>query len=120
VLRAGVKAVVVGVVLQDGTCPAKEFLDELQAPQFEARMEAFGAMGTLRVTEQLNKASSEGRPIVWEIKAEKHHVAYRLYGVRVGAKFVATHGSVKRKPNVLKQEVAKAREIYTEWKKHNE
>lgn len=114
-LKRGEKASVVAVVRSDGRCPADEFLEEVQVAQFASRIEAFCAIGRLRSPELMNKASSgKDRPVVWEIKADKGP-GYRLYGVRVGSKFVATHGSPKRKGRELAREVDLARTIFSEW-----
>lgn len=114
-LKAGEKASVVAVILPDGSCPAEEFLEEVRIAQFDSRIEAYCAMGSLRTPIFMNKASSDKeKPTVWEIKADKGP-GYRLYGVRLDRRFVATHGGRKRKSAGLKQEVERARAIYREW-----
>lgn len=115
-LRSGVKATVVAVVKADGSCPAKEFLDEVRVAQLEVRIESFCAMGTLRTPELFRRLDvDDKKPAVWEIKADKGP-GYRLYGVRQGPKLILTHGTTKRKgARAVKAEVEKSRALFKEW-----
>lgn len=119
-IRSGIKAVVVAVVRADGSCPAKEFLDEVRVAQLEMRIEFLCATGTLKTPEAFRRLDvDDKKPVVWEIKADKGP-GYRLYGVRLGPKLVLTHGTTKRKgTSALKAEVVKARAIFEEWSKND-
>lgn len=116
-IRSGIRAAVVAVIRADGSCPAKEFLDEVKIAQLEMRIESFCAMGTLRTPEAFRRLDVDDRkPAIWEIKSDKGP-GYRLYGVRLGQRFVATHGTPKRKgTRAVRIEVERARTIYEEWK----
>lgn len=113
-IKSGVKASVLAIVRPNGSCPAIEFLDEVKQGQFEARLEHLCATGRLRTPDLFRKLEVPGEPAVWEVKCDKGP-GYRLYLVRVGNKFLATHGGKKPKANQVKAQVAMARTIFNEW-----
>lgn len=119
-IRSGIKAAVVAVVRVDGSCPAREFLDEVRVAQLETRIEFLCATGTLKTPEYFRRLDvDDKKPPVWEIKADKGP-GYRLYGVRLGPKLVLTHGTTKKKgTKAVQAEVVKARVIFEEWSRED-
>ena len=116
-LESGNKGRVVGVVLADGSCPAYTFLKDLQLPEFKSRMKVFCERGTLKNPQLMRELTTDKKdPSISEIKVDAGQ-GWRLYGVRRGSLFVATHGGAKPKPNRVKAEVEKARRIYEEWQR---
>lgn len=107
-----------GVELPNGTCPAEEFLTELDPrpqAQFAALLERLTVIGWLRSPELFRDLEVAGEPKVWEIKAHAGR-GHRLYLIRQGPDWIATHGGPKRGDQQVKTEVRRARTIYTEWK----
>lgn len=107
-----------GVELPNGTCPAEEFLAGLDTrPQakFKALLERLTVVGWLRSPELFRDLEVAGEPKVWEVKAHTSP-GFRLYLIRSGSDWLATHGGPKPSDRRLKVEVRRARTIYTEWK----
>lgn len=113
-LHSGPLGVIWGVELGDGSCPAEAFLMglELRArAQFKARFERVGEVGNLRAPEMGHYLDAPGKPPIYQIKAECGP-GYRLYVVRKGMDWYATHGCKKPKDRKVAAQAVKARGIY--------
>lgn len=105
------------VELADGTSPALEFLSGLRPraqAQFKAALERLTGVGWLRSPETMRQLEVPGEPKVHEIKAHDGP-GYRLYVVRQGTTWIATHGCRKPSDKRVPAEVARAREYLRKW-----
>lgn len=118
ILEAGQACRLVALKLHGGA-PALEYLEELDAAAqaaFKGRFEHLCAQGWLRAPEYMRLlATDEKPPKVWEIKVDKGP-GHRLYVVRHGVDWAATHGGIKPKPKLVRAEVTRARAFFEEWK----
>lgn len=106
-----------GVVLANGTCPAEEFLAGLDAralAQIDARLGRLTEVGWLRSPDLFRELKVAGQPKVWEVKAHAGR-GHRLYLIRHGTDWIATHGGPKPPDRRVTAEVRRSRDIYLEW-----
>jgi putative component of toxin-antitoxin plasmid stabilization module len=102
--------------LNDGTCPALEFLDELgprPRAQFRALLERMADEGKILGEERFRKLEGrtpQGQPEVWEFKAHDGP-GWRLYAVRFQGNWLVTHGGRKPRDRRVAAEAARARRI---------
>jgi hypothetical protein len=105
---------VLGVTLEDGTCPALEFLGSLQLQPrqpFKALAIRLCAHGTLMNEDHFRRLVLSGGPPVYEFKV---HVGpgWRLYVVQGGPCWYVTHGRRKPSDRKVRAEADKAREYF--------
>lgn len=113
VLTRGRSCSLYGAVIEGGVCEAEDFLAALgprQQAQFQARIERLTEIGFLRSPEEMRQLRVDGDPPIHEIKVHAGP-GYRLYVVRYGTDWVATHGREKPKGKKVPAEVKRAREI---------
>jgi hypothetical protein len=95
----------------DGSMPAKSFLDH-QEPKFQARMYALfkrlGDSGRIANQEQFKKLTGE----FWEFKS--FQIRMPCY-FAPGRRLVVTHGFIKKKDAVSRQEKERAASIKAEY-----
>lgn len=89
-----------------------ESLDDAAQSAFKSRFEHLCDVGRLRSPGSW-RALDKG---VFEVKVHAGP-GYRLYMLRDGNDFMATHGRVKPKPNRVAAEVKKARRMFDEYLK---
>lgn len=107
---------VYGVRLRSGKCPALEFLEEVPtnaAAEFRKLMDRLLTQGTIRNSQRFRMLKVEGSPRVYEFKTHQSP-GFRLYCVKQGTDWFATHGDEKPKDNRVKDHVIRARTIYEE------
>lgn len=112
-LACGVRLTIWGVVDEGGVCEAEDFLRALDMPaqtKFQARFERLTAVGYLRSPDEMRRLQVAGSPEVQEIKVN-HGPGYRLYVIRHGLDWLATHGAKRPKDKNVPTEVAKARKL---------
>lgn len=110
----GPHAAIRAVETKDGTCPAEDFLKSLEVraqAKFWARFEVLSQTGTLRTPDFMRVLQVPGSPRVYEVKVD-HGPGWRLYLIRQGVTWYATHGSKKPKDRKVADEVKKARDIF--------
>jgi putative component of toxin-antitoxin plasmid stabilization module len=101
----------------DDHCPAEVFLKDLDSraqSAFQAKLEHLCDIGYLRAPEHMRELHVPGAPPVFEIKID-NGPGYRLYVIRCGRDWVATHGERKPKDKQIKVNVRKARQAFDEW-----
>lgn len=106
-----------GVQLPNGRCPAEEFLAGLDAralAQIDALLGRLTEIGWLRSPELFRDLQVAGEPKVWEVKSHSGR-GHRLYLIRYGTDWLATHGGPKQPDKRLKVEVRRARDVFLEW-----
>ena len=110
-LANGLKAAVVAVVLEDGTCPATAYMHSVKCEaKFQARFQTLAQVGTLRVPEFMRHLSDG----VFEIKVEDGP-GRRVFGQWKGRAFVVTHGVDKPKPKAIAKEIDRTHRLFAYW-----
>jgi putative component of toxin-antitoxin plasmid stabilization module len=100
---------------KEGVCEVDDWLDALEDrafAAFEARFTHLCAIGHLRATEQWRYLDDD----VFEIKVHTGP-GYRLYMLRDGNDFTATHGRKKPDDRKVKRETKKAAKIFGKHKR---
>lgn len=113
-LQGGPRGTIWAVELKDGACPADDFLKSLETrarAQFKARFEALSQTGTLRTPDFMRVLQVTGSPKVYEIKVD-HGPGWRLYLIRLGTSWYATHGCKKPKDRTVAKEAEKSRVVF--------
>jgi hypothetical protein len=114
-LKGGAALTLYAVVNEDGVCGAEEWLAGLSTGaqgQFMACFEQLTAVGFLRGEERMHPTKGSGAPVVQEIKVHDGP-GYRLYVIKQGRDWVATHGCKKPRNNKqVAREAKKARDIF--------
>ena len=101
-------------VRRNGGCDAKDFIQGLDK-QFRARYQRYlqrlrDGIG-IQAPQKIRRLSQSGtEPLVYELKVDK----YRLYVVKFGGRWFATHGREKPKNNQVKNEIEKSIAIFWE------
>jgi putative component of toxin-antitoxin plasmid stabilization module len=116
VLQTGSRSRVLGIRRSDRTCPAEQFLAELEPraqAEFKARLERLTEAGWLKSPNLMRRLEVPGAPPVYEVKAHSGP-GWRLYVIKRGVDWVATHGRRKPSDRKVRQEAERAREIYGE------
>lgn len=114
ILHSGTALTLYAVVDEGGVCDAEIWLAGLPvAPQtqFKARFERLTVHGRLGGYDQMHQLECPGEPPVTEIKVH-HGPGYRLYVIREGRDWVATHGCKKPKDKKVCTEATRARNIF--------
>lgn len=78
----------------------------------KARLDMLANKGFLKVPENFRRLEGSGSSVVYEIKHVPHNL--RLYVLKRGNTYYATHGSLKPKRRQVATEVARAQKIYRE------
>lgn len=114
VLASGHALTLYAVVNESGGCDAEDWLAELPTQaqvQFKARFDRLTEVGRLGGYEQMHQLDCKGDPPVFEIKAP-HGPGYRLYVMRLGRNWIATHGRKKPKDRKVCIEATRARTAF--------
>ncbi|KHL19589.1 UNVERIFIED_CONTAM: hypothetical protein LK11_00825 [Mumia flava] len=121
VLERGAKGQVVALKESKGRCPAREFLarlDKQAKGQFRAAFQRLVTTGTLKSPERYRRLEVPGKPPVFEIKAPAGP-GWRLYVIREGDIWIATHGAKKPSDRKVAREADRARTMHREcWNGH--
>lgn len=103
--------------MPDGSCPAGEFFDGLDArakAKMSGVMERLAAVGKIANSEAMHKVSSPGSA-VYELKVHDGP-GYRMYGCYRGKnRFLVTHGRKKPSNKEVAGEAKRARSMIEEW-----
>ncbi|MFE3281264.1 hypothetical protein [Nocardia sp. NPDC059239] len=113
VLHEGPELTVHGAVVA-GACQSREWLQGLDAKvqaKFFARFERLTIIGHLRSPEEMRQLQCPVDPPVSEIKTTSGH---RLYVIRKGKHWVATHGAKKPADRKVCEQAARAVKIWKE------
>lgn len=111
-LQSGAACTLYAVGTPGGESEARNFLaslDQIPQVQFQARFERLTAIGYLRSPDEMRELHIAGQPPVHEIKTRS---GYRLYVIRKGSNWIATHGAKKPKDKQVGKQVQRARDIY--------
>lgn len=116
VLARGPRGRILGVVGQDGSCPAREFLVALSAPaqaKIRSLMERLCMVGHINNIEQFRKLRLTGQPAVWEFKLDLDQ-GYRMYSIAGPGRseWSATHGGSKPGARRVEAEGRRARRLF--------
>ena len=109
----GSKLTLYGAIGDGGTCDADVFLGKLDVRaqvKFQARFERLTEIGYLRSPDEMRNLQVPGQPDVHEIKVH-YGPGYRLYIIRLGIDWMATHGCEKPKNRHVPAQAEKARDI---------
>ncbi|MGV0618180.1 hypothetical protein ABQE58_25130 [Mycolicibacterium elephantis] len=115
VLMKGAALTLYAVVGKDGVCDVHRWLEDLATQpqvQFQARFERLCEVGHLRSPDEMHPLECPGAPKVHVIKVRS---GFRLYAVREGTDWVATHGKKKPKDKHVCREADKARELFVDY-----
>ena len=121
-LRTGRALTLYAVVSEEGVCDAEVWLAALPTRaqgQFQASFEQLTAVGFLRGRERMHPLECPGTPVVQEIKAA-FSPGYRLYVIRDGKDWVATHGRKKPKDKHVCKEAEKARTAFANYEERSQ
>ncbi|MFF0490814.1 hypothetical protein ACFYTQ_17480 [Nocardia sp. NPDC004068] len=113
VLHDGRTLTLFGAVI-GGACRARDWLascDERTKAQFYVRFERLTTIGYLRSPEEMRRLHCPVSPSVSEIKTRSGH---RLYVIREGNDWIATHGARKPPDRKVCEQAARAIEIWKE------
>jgi hypothetical protein len=114
-LYAGAHGKVMAVRLTDGSLPALDFLNSIDPraqATFRTLFQRQFAMGVLLSKERFRFLDHETPQVAeWKVHSPR---ALRLFGIRQGSTWYATHGSVKPGERGVKREVKRARTIFGE------
>lgn len=114
VLYTGRKLTIYAVVGPTGRCEAEVWLETLvdrAKAQFMARFERLAEIGFLRSPEEMRELQCGSGEKVHEIKVP-FGPGYRLYVIRTGRDWLATHGTKKPREAKVCAEATRAREIF--------
>lgn len=109
---------VVGLEFEDGASPAREFIDALpdnQKAKFQRYFERLRDHQRIASPENMRHLKSD--TLGNEVHELKTHAdgGRRLYLVKSGVRWHATHGRRKPKDNKVNSEIGKAFELFYEW-----
>jgi putative component of toxin-antitoxin plasmid stabilization module len=105
-----------GVRRSTGVCEVKEFYDALPPKarvDFKKIMSRLTEFGRITNKEMFRSLDVPGQPKVWEMKSHEGP-GYRIFCIRDGLDWWATHGRKKPKDKQIPNEVSKAREVFAE------
>lgn len=113
---------VLGLGLDDGSIPSREYFDSLvpQAQaQFDVRVSHLATKGRIHNEQQFHPLEHDSRPRVFEIKLSPGP-GHRFYCVQSGRVWVVTHGGVKpKKKGLYTVEIQRCHRLLTESRKGN-
>jgi phage-related protein len=104
----------------DGTEPAKEFLDELDAKMFTKLVRAIDILkaGGTAVREPYSRHLEDG---IFEVRAQiGSDISRVLYFFYIGRRFVLTHGFIKKTQKTPPSEIERAKKYRTEYMSRKE
>jgi phage-related protein len=104
----------------DGTEPAKEFLDELDAKMFTKLIRAIDILkaGGTAVREPYSKYLEDG---IFEVRAQAgSDISRVLYFFYTGRRLVLTHGFIKKTQKTPPSEIERAKKYRTEYMSRKE
>ncbi len=121
-LQAGPALTLYAILDEDGVCCAEVWLAGLPTRvggQFQTSFERLTQIGYLMGEERMHPLKCPGTPGVQEIKV---HVSpgYRLYVIREGRDWVATHGRKKPKDKRVCEEAKKARTAFASYQERSQ
>ncbi|MBS9534345.1 hypothetical protein KIH27_12190 [Mycobacterium sp. M1] len=118
VLHTGPKLTIYAAIGPTGGCEAEAWLAALAdraKAQFLARFERLAEIGFLRSPEEMRELQCGSGEKVHEIKVP-FGPGYRLYVIRVGRDWLATHGTTKPRDARVCTEATRARDIYRSYR----